>query len=135
MSIVTLDVSAGGTFSDMIVAEFSSLGVRPGSIGLGFRVQSLRTDDRRMAKMAQQVKDVLPHVPLSVITKDLGMTPGNPLSSVIYLYLLFTGFLLFVLPQWDLLILSADLSLLVLRSHVENIFVIFQTKPIVWTPP
>ncbi len=49
-----------------------TLGVRPASIGLGFMVQSLGTDDHRIAKMAQQVKDVLPHVPLNVITKDLG---------------------------------------------------------------
>ena len=47
-------------------------GVRPPSIGLGFMVQSLGADDHRIAKMAQQVKDVLPHVPLNVITKDLG---------------------------------------------------------------
>lgn len=39
---------------------------------LGFKVQSLTTDDHRLAKMATQVKDVLPHVPLNVITKDLG---------------------------------------------------------------
>lgn len=49
---------------------FLNVGVTPGSIGLGF--MSLGTDDRRIAKMAQQVKDVLPHVPLNVITKDLG---------------------------------------------------------------
>lgn len=48
--------------------------VRPASIGLGFMVQSLGTDDHRIAKMAQQVKDVLPHVPLNVITKDLAKT-------------------------------------------------------------
>lgn len=47
--------------------------VRPASIGLGF-IQSLGTDDRRISKMAQQVKDVLPHVPLNVITKDLAKT-------------------------------------------------------------
>uniref|UniRef100_A0A3B3ZXN8 Lipid droplet-regulating VLDL assembly factor AUP1 n=1 Tax=Periophthalmus magnuspinnatus TaxID=409849 RepID=A0A3B3ZXN8_9GOBI len=35
---------------------------------------SLSTDERRLAKMAQQVKDVLPHVPLNVITKDLAKT-------------------------------------------------------------
>ncbi|KAM9309429.1 lipid droplet-regulating VLDL assembly factor AUP1 [Pholidichthys leucotaenia] len=48
--------------------------VRPSSIGLGFVVQSLGTDDHRMAKMAQQVKDVLPHVPMNVIAKDLAKT-------------------------------------------------------------
>lgn len=47
--------------------------VRPGPIGLGF-IQSLGTDERRLAKMAQQVKDVLPHVPLNVIMKDLAKT-------------------------------------------------------------
>ncbi|XP_037531962.1 lipid droplet-regulating VLDL assembly factor AUP1 [Nematolebias whitei] len=48
--------------------------VTSGSIGLGFMTQSLGTDERRIAKMAQQVKDVLPHVPLNVITKDLATT-------------------------------------------------------------
>lgn len=47
---------------------------RPSSIGLGFMVQSLATDDRGIAKMAQQVKDVLPHVPLNVIARDLAKT-------------------------------------------------------------
>ncbi|KAG7223583.1 hypothetical protein INR49_028476 [Caranx melampygus] len=47
--------------------------VRPGSIGLGF-IQSFGTDDHRISKMAQQVKDVLPHVPLNVIIKDLAKT-------------------------------------------------------------
>lgn len=49
-------------------------GVRPSSIGLSFSTQSLGSDDRKIAKMTQQVKDVLPHVPLSVITNDLGRT-------------------------------------------------------------
>ncbi|XP_073343320.1 lipid droplet-regulating VLDL assembly factor AUP1 [Pagrus major] len=52
----------------------TATGVRPPSIGLGFMVQSLGADDHRIAKMAQQVKDVLPHVPLNVITKDLAKT-------------------------------------------------------------
>ncbi|XP_057706027.1 lipid droplet-regulating VLDL assembly factor AUP1 isoform X1 [Corythoichthys intestinalis] len=51
-----------------------STGIRPGSVGLGFMVQGLGTDERRIAKMAQQVKDVLPHIPLNVITKDLAKT-------------------------------------------------------------
>lgn len=61
-------------------------GIRPASIGLGFMVQSLATDDHRIAKMAQQVKDVLPHVPLNVIAKDLGRAqfgshiPAKPLE-------------------------------------------------------
>lgn len=42
------------------------------AMGLGFKVQSLTTDDHRLAKMAKQVKDVLPHVPLIIIKKDLG---------------------------------------------------------------
>ncbi|KAJ4945890.1 hypothetical protein JOQ06_023568 [Pogonophryne albipinna] len=52
----------------------ASTSARPASIGLGFMVQSLGTDDHRIAKMAQQVKDVLPHVPLNVIAKDLAET-------------------------------------------------------------
>ncbi|XP_008325735.1 lipid droplet-regulating VLDL assembly factor AUP1 [Cynoglossus semilaevis] len=48
--------------------------VRPSSIGLSFSTQSLGSDDRKIAKMTQQVKDVLPHVPLSVITNDLVKT-------------------------------------------------------------
>lgn len=52
----------------------ASTNVRPASIGLGFMVQSLGTDDHRIAKMAQQVKDVLPHVPLNIIMKDLAKT-------------------------------------------------------------
>lgn len=58
-----------GTFS---VAVLYSTGATSGSIGLGFMAQSLGSDDHRIAKLAQQVKDVLPHVPISVITKDLG---------------------------------------------------------------
>ncbi|XP_034037737.1 ancient ubiquitous protein 1 [Thalassophryne amazonica] len=50
----------------------TSTTARSGS--LGFMVQSLGTDDHRIAKMAQQVKDVLPHVPLNIITKDLVKT-------------------------------------------------------------
>ncbi|XP_054648750.1 lipid droplet-regulating VLDL assembly factor AUP1 isoform X1 [Dunckerocampus dactyliophorus] len=52
----------------------TSSSARPGSIGLGFMVPSLGTDERRIAKMAQQVKDVLPHMPLHVIVKDLAKT-------------------------------------------------------------
>ncbi|XP_077388024.1 lipid droplet-regulating VLDL assembly factor AUP1 [Festucalex cinctus] len=52
----------------------TSASIRPGSIGLGFMVPGLGTDERRIAQMAQQVKDVLPHVPLNVITKDLAKT-------------------------------------------------------------
>uniref|UniRef100_A0A3B3ZWS7 Lipid droplet-regulating VLDL assembly factor AUP1 n=1 Tax=Periophthalmus magnuspinnatus TaxID=409849 RepID=A0A3B3ZWS7_9GOBI len=35
---------------------------------------NIYSNERRLAKMAQQVKDVLPHVPLNVITKDLAKT-------------------------------------------------------------
>lgn len=52
----------------------TSTNVTSRPIGLGFMVQSLGTDDHRIDKMAQQVKDVLPHVPLSVIKKDLAKT-------------------------------------------------------------
>lgn len=55
-----------------LIVPQTTTSVTPGSIGLGF--MSLGTDDRRIAKMAQQVKDVLPHVPLNVITKDLAKT-------------------------------------------------------------
>ncbi|CAJ1058352.1 lipid droplet-regulating VLDL assembly factor AUP1 [Xyrichtys novacula] len=55
-------------------APQTSAHVRPASIGLGFMVQSLGTDDHQIVRMAQQVKDVLPHVPLNVITKDLAKT-------------------------------------------------------------
>ncbi|XP_056295269.1 lipid droplet-regulating VLDL assembly factor AUP1 [Pseudoliparis swirei] len=55
-------------------APQTSTSVRPGSIGLGFMVQSLGTDAHRIARMAQQVKDVLPHVLLNVIAKDLAKT-------------------------------------------------------------
>ncbi|KAM8848238.1 lipid droplet-regulating VLDL assembly factor AUP1 [Synchiropus picturatus] len=48
--------------------------VRPGSMSLGFVVPGLGADDGRIAKMAQQVKDVLPHIPLNVITRDLVKT-------------------------------------------------------------
>jgi hypothetical protein len=35
--------------------------------------QNLGTEEPRIIRMAQQVKDVLPHVPLNVIARDLGM--------------------------------------------------------------
>ncbi|XP_014895982.1 lipid droplet-regulating VLDL assembly factor AUP1 [Poecilia latipinna] len=52
----------------------STTSATSGSIGLGFMAQSLGSDDHRIAKMAQQVKDVLPHVPIGVITRDLAKT-------------------------------------------------------------
>ncbi|XP_019725354.1 lipid droplet-regulating VLDL assembly factor AUP1 [Hippocampus comes] len=52
----------------------TSTSLRAGSIGLGFMVQGLGAEERRIAQMAQQVKDVLPDIPLNVITKDLAKT-------------------------------------------------------------
>lgn len=51
---------------------------------------SLGTDDHRIAKMAQQVKDVLPHVPLNVITKDLGKPATS--SCKIFMFPALSGF-------------------------------------------
>jgi len=47
---------------------------RPASISLSFMVPSLGTEDHRIIRMAQQVKDVLPDVPLNVIARDLAKT-------------------------------------------------------------
>ncbi|XP_047210422.1 lipid droplet-regulating VLDL assembly factor AUP1 [Girardinichthys multiradiatus] len=52
----------------------TSTSATSGSIGLGFMAQSLGPDDHWIAKMAQQVKEVLPHVPINVITRDLAKT-------------------------------------------------------------
>ncbi|XP_051943751.1 lipid droplet-regulating VLDL assembly factor AUP1 [Hippocampus zosterae] len=52
----------------------ASTSLRAGSIGLGFMVQGLGAEERRIAQMAQQVKDVLPDIPLNIITKDLAKT-------------------------------------------------------------
>lgn len=52
----------------------TSTSATSGSVGLGFMAQSLGPDDHRIAKMAQQVKDVLPHVPITVIARDLAKT-------------------------------------------------------------
>lgn len=51
---------------------FACLAPGVSAMGLGFKVQSITTDDHRLAKMAKQVKDVLPHVPQNIILKDLG---------------------------------------------------------------
>lgn len=71
-------------FSCLILQRFRACfvclapGVRnPGVQGLGFKVQSLAADDHRLSKMAKQVRDVLPHVPLNVITKDLGRSHSD----------------------------------------------------------
>ncbi|KAJ3587399.1 hypothetical protein NHX12_010997 [Muraenolepis orangiensis] len=55
-------------------APQTSTGVGPGSIARGFMAQSLGTEEPRMIRMAQQVKDVLPHVPLNAIARDLVKT-------------------------------------------------------------
>ncbi|XP_015238856.1 PREDICTED: ancient ubiquitous protein 1 [Cyprinodon variegatus] len=55
-------------------APQTSTRATPGSIGLGFMAQSLGPDDHRITRMVQQVKDVLPHVPINVITRDLAQT-------------------------------------------------------------
>ncbi|CAL8268269.1 unnamed protein product [Boreogadus saida] len=52
----------------------TSTGVGPGSIARGFMAQNLGTEEPRIIRMAQQVKDVLPHVPLNVIARDLVKT-------------------------------------------------------------
>ncbi|XP_062405600.1 lipid droplet-regulating VLDL assembly factor AUP1 isoform X1 [Sardina pilchardus] len=49
----------------------TNLGARPRTVPRGFMSASLGAEDPRIVRMAQQVKDVLPDVPLSVITRDL----------------------------------------------------------------
>ncbi|CAF95024.1 unnamed protein product [Tetraodon nigroviridis] len=53
------------------------------AMGFGFKVQGLTTDDNRLAKMAKRVKDVLPHVPLNIITTDLGSLQPNHLGKLL----------------------------------------------------
>ncbi|KAG7276919.1 hypothetical protein CRUP_010239 [Coryphaenoides rupestris] len=55
-------------------APQTSTGVGPGSIARGFMAPSLGTEEPRIIRMSQQVKDVLPHVPLNVIARDLVKT-------------------------------------------------------------
>ncbi|XP_041694239.1 lipid droplet-regulating VLDL assembly factor AUP1 isoform X1 [Coregonus clupeaformis] len=50
----------------------SNLGARPRS--LGFVVRSSGVEELRISRMAQQVKEVLPDIPLSIITRDLVQT-------------------------------------------------------------
>ncbi|KAG9338158.1 hypothetical protein JZ751_027026 [Albula glossodonta] len=52
----------------------SNLGARPRTSPPGTVAPSSGTEDRRIAGMARQVKEVLPDVPLSVITRDLVRT-------------------------------------------------------------
>lgn len=39
---------------------------------MGFMVRSSGVEELRISRMAQQVKEVLPDIPLGVITRDLG---------------------------------------------------------------
>ncbi|TSY55751.1 Ancient ubiquitous protein 1 [Bagarius yarrelli] len=52
-------------------ATHLDLGARPRTVAQGFLSPSTHAEDPRMLWMAQQVKEVLPAVPLSVITRDL----------------------------------------------------------------
>ncbi|KAK9963635.1 hypothetical protein ABG768_006804 [Culter alburnus] len=52
----------------------SNLGARPRTVAQGFLGTSAGAEDSRVARMVQQVKEVLPDVPLSVITRDLLQT-------------------------------------------------------------
>uniref|UniRef100_A0A673K8P7 Lipid droplet-regulating VLDL assembly factor AUP1 n=1 Tax=Sinocyclocheilus rhinocerous TaxID=307959 RepID=A0A673K8P7_9TELE len=52
----------------------SNLGARPPTVAQGFLGTNAGAEDTRVARMAQQVKEVLPDVPLSVITRDLLQT-------------------------------------------------------------
>ncbi|XP_067313094.1 lipid droplet-regulating VLDL assembly factor AUP1 isoform X2 [Pseudorasbora parva] len=52
----------------------SNLGARPRTVAQGFLGASAGAEDSRVARMVQQVKEVLPDVPLSVITRDLLQT-------------------------------------------------------------
>ncbi|XP_033869392.1 lipid droplet-regulating VLDL assembly factor AUP1-like [Acipenser ruthenus] len=51
-----------------------SLGARPRTISLGFMASNSMMEDMRISGMVQQVKEVLPHVPLGVIKRDLVQT-------------------------------------------------------------
>ncbi|XP_034161837.1 lipid droplet-regulating VLDL assembly factor AUP1 [Pangasianodon hypophthalmus] len=50
------------------------LGARPRTAAQGFLGSSTGAEDPRVVRMAHQVKEVLPDVPLSVITRDLYVT-------------------------------------------------------------
>lgn len=52
----------------------STPGARPRSVALGFRPPGSGAEEAGISRMALQVKDVLPDVPLSVITRDLVQT-------------------------------------------------------------
>ncbi|XP_036424500.1 lipid droplet-regulating VLDL assembly factor AUP1 isoform X1 [Colossoma macropomum] len=52
----------------------SNLGARPRTVAQGFLGSSPGAENPRVVRMAQQVKEVLPDIPLSVITRDLLQT-------------------------------------------------------------
>ncbi|XP_052010444.1 lipid droplet-regulating VLDL assembly factor AUP1-like [Xyrauchen texanus] len=52
----------------------SNLGARPRTVAQSFLGTRTGTEDSRVVRMAQQVKEVLPDVPLSIITRDLLQT-------------------------------------------------------------
>lgn len=52
----------------------TNVGARSPAVPQGFTLSGLRAEDPRLTRMAQQVKDVLPDVPLVVITRDLVQT-------------------------------------------------------------
>lgn len=52
----------------------SNLGARPRTVAQGFLGTNSGAEDSRVTRMAQQVKEVLPDVPISVITRDLLQT-------------------------------------------------------------
>ncbi|XP_023845566.1 lipid droplet-regulating VLDL assembly factor AUP1 [Salvelinus sp. IW2-2015] len=52
----------------------SNLGARPRSVPLGFMIRSSGVEELRISRMAQQVKEVLPDIPLGIITRDLVQT-------------------------------------------------------------
>lgn len=52
----------------------SNLGARPRTVAQGFLGTNAGAEGSRVARMAQQVKEVLPDIPLSVITRDLLQT-------------------------------------------------------------
>ncbi|KAI7801578.1 lipid droplet-regulating VLDL assembly factor AUP1 isoform X1 [Triplophysa rosa] len=53
---------------------FDDLGARPRTVAQGFLGTNTGPEDSRVTRMAQQVKEVLPDVPISVITRDLLQT-------------------------------------------------------------
>lgn len=67
-------LSSSVTWNYIYIYFFSDLGARPRTVAQGFLGTSTGAEDSRVARMVQQVKEVLPDVPLSVITRDLCMS-------------------------------------------------------------